>query len=171
MPMRTGTHQTASRISKSPRTAQRTPPRRGRHRTKNVHALAECMQPLSPKSGGHGFGKCAIGGLPAGVARQWHASDTMPPAWGFQVVRWVGTAWPMRNDLAKTRAMRIGADPTTWRVVCLVVDETAVRCRLRKGMDGGAHGWLFCATRGRPRPSPSADETAARCRWMRTPER
>ena len=88
------------------------------------------MQPLSPKSGGHGFGKYAIGRLPVGVAGQWHASDTMPPAWGLMVVGWVGTALPMRNDLTKTRAMRIGIHPTTWRVACLVADDPAARCRL-----------------------------------------
>ena len=73
---------------------------------------------------------CAIGRHPAGDAGQWHASDTMPPAWGLKVVGGVGTALPIRKDLTKTRAMRIGADPTTWCVVCLVADDTAAHCHL-----------------------------------------
>lgn len=50
---------------------------------------------------------------PVGDAPGGQAPDALPPAWGFRVVGWAGTAGGIKNDLTKTSPLRIGADPST----------------------------------------------------------
>ena len=95
---------------------------------------------------------------PVGDAPCGQAPDALPPAWGFRVDGWAGTAGGIKNDLTKTSPLRIGADPST-----RMSSDSRFLCRSTWGRGGRERAGFFGARPPRaPRPSHDGREKVTR---------